>query len=465
MCGLTVCLAGYGQEQGDTGFRPISSLPFIYVADVLPDSVPQLSDSLFLAVARGLSFRVNRTELLPDDPFIRLYDEEIAPLLNEQNLCLYGIQVRGAASPEGPYDNNCRLARDRTLRLFEFLTARLVANSLCTPALLQRQEMVVEDYAYLLELMRRHHDPYYDEVSALLTRCGRDEACCKEALQRLHGGTVWSHLYRRYFPALRQARAVFFFVRRPDMQPLDGTPQRGHLLADSLQPRPRAPRALIPLTEQPAVRYTRRHLLALRTNLLHDAFYMPGFGWAPTANVQLEYYPLRGHYTYNLGFTFSNHRHWQSCEFFQVRDLRLEVRRYFRGGGRFLGTFLQAGMQGTDYGFGLDKERGWQGEGGGASLGIGHSLRLNRKGSLRLEFTFDVGCFLTRYDPYVYGNPVTHQENGYYYYDYTGKASDFKRRNQQLFWIGPTNAGIHLTYDILYRKKKPVAATEEGGAL
>ena len=39
---------------------------------------------------------------------------------------------------------------------------------------------------------------------------------------------------------------------------------------------------------------------------------------------------------------------------------------------------------------------------------------------------------------------------------YHGSISKFKERNHRFMWFGPTNAGIHLTYDIIYRKKKEV---------
>lgn len=75
---------------------------------------------------------------------------------------------------------------------------------------------------------------------------------------------------------------------------------------------------------------------------------------------------------------------------------------------------------------------------------------------MRLEFSASFGGFYTRFDPYVWGNPVTGDIDGLYYYNYHGNSSDFKKRNHSLTWFGPTNAGIHLTYDIIYRKKKPV---------
>ena len=63
-----------------------------------------------------------------------------------------------------------------------------------------------------------------------------------------------------------------------------------------------------------------------------------------------------------------------------------------------------------------------------------------------------VGYLTTKYDPYVWGNPITGAVDGKYYYDYTGKASRFKKRNHRFNWMGPTNLGVQLTYDIIYRK-------------
>jgi len=215
---------------------------------------------------------------------------------------------------------------------------------------------------------------------------------------------------------------------------------------------------------EPTLSYERRHLIAVRTNLIHDFLYVPQFGWAPGANIQLEYYPLRGHYTLNAGFTFISHRRWSQYKFFQVRDLQFEVRRYFKGGGTFIGPYLGAYVHGTVYGIGFSKTKGWEGEGGGGGFSVGYTCRLNRKGNLRLELSASMGFFFTRHDPYIYNHPYVGYDDGKYYYDYYGNADNFKKRNHQFTWFGPTNAGIHITYDIIYRKRKPVlSGWQKGG--
>lgn len=421
--------------------------PYLLLSPYSATTPPVVSDSLFHTLAVGVTFPVNRTSLLPADPFLMQLRDSLMPLLVRQQLRLRSVMVRGAASPEGAYLNNLRLSKARLQGLVDWLRATMPASLL--PDTLQT-DAVAEDYGRLLLMMKAEGDPDYQAVSELWADCDGDERCCKRKLQALRQGEVWRRLWKRYFPRLRQARLLLWATELPQLAslkpaPLNVTATRQEPLLTPWQP-------VAPAT----TRYERRHLLAVRTNLLHDFFYMPHFGWAPSANIQLEYYPLSGHYTYNAGFTFSNHRHWESQEFFQVRDLRLELRRYFRGGGRFLGPFLSAYAEGTIYGFGLDANKGWEGEGGGAGLGGGYVMRLNRKGSLRLELTLDLGFFLTDYDPYVYGNPITGDRDGDYYYDYKGNASSFKKRNHRFTWVGPTNAGIHLTYDIVYRKKRLV---------
>ena len=458
---MPLTITARAQQPGDTlRYRPMEKFPYVLRSPYEVQTPPAVSDSLFNALAKGLTFRVGRTEVASDDPFFIQLRDSLLPLFREQQLRLGLLMVRGAASPEGPLSFNRYLSQARMKRLLQWMDEHLPALAPDSVVM----EPVAEDYDGLLYLMQQESDPDYHPVQSICHSASTELQQIKRQLKALDGGRVWSRLLRHYFPRLRQARLLLWVIEAPQLADVKAYPRQvPAAMAYSAQP-------LQPLLQplpavEPATLYERRHLIALRTNLLHDFFYMPGFGWAPSANVQLEYYPLSGHYTYNAGFTFSNHHHWTSQEFFQIRDLRLELRRYFRGGGRFMGPFLSAYAEGTVYGFGLSETKGWEGEGGGAGLGGGYVMKLNRKGSLRLELTLDLGIFITKYDPYVYGNPITGDKDGDYYYDYTGNASQFNKRNRQFTWVGPTNAGIHLTYDIVYRKKRPVGYYSGKGGL
>ncbi len=435
-----------------TAFRKLPGVTFVLVSEDSEATPPHLSDSLFDAVAQGVRFKVNSTDLQKSDPFAALYLEQVVPWLKSQDMKLGQIYVKGAASPEGSYLNNVRLSRARTQRLIEFLCKDL--GQPCEGVPISAQS-VTEDYGLLVKMMQEADDPDYERVNALWLTCNGDEACCKQKLRALDNGKVWNRLLHQYFPALRQARVVLWFVRKeesrkPALEIISAKPWYTLLAVPATGMIPQKPVSAPVVAETPE----RQRLMAVRTNLVHDFLYVPQFGFAPGGNLQLEYFPSKGHYTFNAGFTFTNHRRWSEYKFFQIRDLQLEVRRYFKGKAAFKGPYVGVYAEGTIYGIGFGKTKGWEGEGGGGGLSLGWTWALNRKGNLRLEISANLGVFVTRYDPYVYGNPLTGEEDGLYYYDYHGNSSEFKPRNYIFTWFGPTNAGIHLTYDILYRKKK-----------
>jgi len=465
---MAACLPTFAQVPDARVYQQMEEFPFVIVSEDCTLPPPEISDSLFDAAARGIRFRVNRTELQPNDPFIPLYNERLVPWLKQHDMQLRQVYVKGAASPEGPYQNNVRLSRARTQRLIDFLNAGL-GQTIKVPI---SASSVTEDYALLVKMMGQAGDADHERVRQLWLDCGGDEACCKKRLMALDGGKVWARLLKQYFPALRQARVVLWFTRKMEasVKPVpiqtdvvenkaeEELPQ----VAELVVAKPEESAGMMAVAQQP-VRYMRRHLIALRTNLVHDLLYVPQFGFAPGVNVQLEYYPLRGHFTLNAGYTHTTHRHWNDYKFFQIRDLQIELRRYFKGGGKFIGPYLSLYGEGAKYGIGFSETKGWQGEGGGGGLSVGYTCRLNRKGSLRLELSASVGVFVTRYDPYIYNHPFVGHDDGLYYYDYYGNAANFQRRNYRFVWYGPTNAGLHLTYDIVYRKKRPVGYYDRKG--
>ncbi|MCR4918734.1 MAG: DUF3575 domain-containing protein [Prevotella sp.] len=460
----TLCVQTLAQGLDGAVYHQLKDFPFVIVSDDYVATPPTVSDSLFDAAAVGLRFKVNRTELQPTDPFIPLFRERLLPWLKTQDMELRQVYVKGAASPEGPYQNNVRLSRGRTARLIEFISREMgdkpdLANMVSASS-------VTEDYGLLVKMMGQAGDADYDRVRRLWLDCQGDEACCKRRLMALDGGRLWRRLLRQYFPQLRQARVVLWFARRqPPVAVVVAEQKQATGAFARVERRPEGVSLTVHEELNPTINisvapplpvYRRRHLIALRTNLLHDLFYMPNFGFAPGINAQIEYYPLRGHYTLNAAFTYTNHRRWSSHKFFQWRDAQLELRRYFRGGGVFTGPYLGLYAQGTVYGIGFSATKGWQGEGGGGGLSLGYVWPLNRKGNLRLELSASAGAFVTRYDPYIYNHPYVGRDDGLYYYDYYGNAANFQERNYRFTWFGPTNAGLHLTYDIIYRKKQRV---------
>lgn len=435
--------------------------PFMIVTPAdSTETAPSISEDDFYKMSASVIFKVNRTEIRNDDPFLTLYRNEILPLANERRLQLRKVFIRGAASPEGPYENNRRLGRARTQALINEIRKDLRDQYAGADF---EFSSITEDYAYLCLLMKENGDEDAEYVRRLCEMAGWKELTIKNQLMAARGGSLWKRLFKEYFPQLRAARVVLWFSECDEQhakeflsyrqqKPLDD-PAIAFAAAPVLA-QPQYALAPYYVQEQKDTLKTRRHLIAIRTNLVHDLFYMPKVGWTPSPNLQLEYYPLDGHWTANLGVTWGSYRFWERQQFFQVRDFQVEARRYFKGGGQFTGLYLGAFAHGDVYGIGLNGEKGWQGEGVGAGISAGYVLPLNRKGSLRMEFMLALGMFFSRFDPYVYGNPVTGDMDGDYYYNYLGSATDFVRRNHMLSWFGPTNLGIQLTYDIIYRKRQ-----------
>ena len=458
-----ICLTAFCNQAFAFGYDSDTEYPFIVVTSEDSETAPAFTDEEFYTISTGVVFEVNKSDIRPDDPFFALYQNEILPRINQQHLQLRKVFVRGAASPEGSYENNRRLGQLRSNALLDALRSQLRNQYVEMDA---EVSSITEDYGRLCYMMHEAQDPDYATVQGIYDRCQGNEPRIKQQLKAADGGRLWKRLLRDYFPRLRSAALILWFSRpNREHAPLSEITQLGSeglTLRPLPQPDSLCYRPLGPANwTEPVIEYSRRHMLAFRTNLAHDFFYMPQFGFASAPNYQLEYYPLDGHYTYNVGLTWGTHRHWDTREFFQVRDVQLEVRRYFRGHGDFTGLYADVYAHGNKYGIGLSPTKGWQGEGGGAGIGAGYVWPLNRKGNFRLEVMAAAGFYMTLFDPYVYGNPVSGTEDGDYYYYYFGSASSFKKRNHRFTWVGPTNFGIQLTYDILYRRAK---VTKKGDA-
>ena len=193
-----------------------------------------------------------------------------------------------------------------------------------------------------------------------------------------------------------------------------------------------------------------RPVLGVSTNLLYDITYIPGYGLTSIPSFSLEYYPARSrHFTFGIDLEWPMWQHWDTHRFLQINNIALWARRYFPAReDRFRGFYLQAGANATRFGIGWDAH-GWEGEGLGASLGLGHKWLLGRS-RLFIDCGAALGVFYAQHDPYVYGNDATRR----YYYDYSGDPDQFRARNQRFFWAGPTRIYLSFGIDLFNRKRR-----------
>ena len=410
-------------------------------------------------VSGKVIFPVNKIVIPKESPFIREFVEKTLPKMQQRNAQIARMEIVGTASPEGSRQHNKWLSEKRNQALVDTISTLLELPKDI------KSEIVIEDYAELMRMLEENNDPYFKTIKPVYDRYKNNEEQLKRSLRYLDKGRVWRYILNKYYPDLRTAK-VKLYVHFPAYKSQAEIDAEALKKAQEEEERMKTAQVFeapqdstaeeVMTVDSTVVERERVHILSLKTNLLHDAFWMPNYGMAPAVNIHAEYYPLNGHYTYNAAFMFPYYHRWSHHKFFQIRDYELSVRRYFKpakdDNAEYLGWYVGAYGHFAKYGIGLNKEKGWQGEGGGAGLEVGYVINISRNKRWRLEFSAGLGYFYTRFDPYVYGNPVLDEEDGKYYYDYTKSARDFKKRNHQSSFLDPTHLGVTLTYDLLYRR-------------
>lgn len=295
------------------------------------------TDSLFIHNSRPINFVADRIDINERDR--RWITDTLIPAL--QSLGDRGIVLgRAAASPEGPTPNNRRLARGRRASVDALLGHYGISSDRI------RYDVITEDYAMLRSLMQLRHDARVTVLDSLMQRYeGRDDLL-KGAMKRHDGGRLWKSLLREYFPQLRAVRIMAIdealAVLEEPVFPQPGTGGTASALGlDSMPPLrslvpayrgtglpsaslvPLGPLAFLPLPTSavPQVCCPRREVLSVKTNLLFDFAYMPGYDrFCPIPNVAIEFYPLHGHFTYGLSFDGPWWQHYDAHKYFQVRN-------------------------------------------------------------------------------------------------------------------------------------------------
>lgn len=175
----------------------ITALFLGFVKDM--DAQVKTTDSVFVRNSRAINFVVNKINVSAADR--RWIKEQLVPqltALGENGLVL----GRAAASPEGPYGNNRRLANERRASVSTLLRHYGVSSSRI------RYDVVPEDHALLHTMMQLKNDPWLPVVDSLATHYDGRLAQLKEAMKRHEGGKLWRHVLKEYFPQLRAVRIM-----------------------------------------------------------------------------------------------------------------------------------------------------------------------------------------------------------------------------------------------------------------
>lgn len=468
-----------------------SQYPFLIITKDTVKSLPRFSDEDFYNYSTGVLFQVNKTDVRPDDPFILNYQRNIVPLVNEKHLQLRKLFVRGAASPEGSYENNRRLGQARTSALLAELQRSLQYQYLNVE---KEISSVTEDYGYLCILMKQAGDADYKRVKAVYDECQGDEVCCKTRLMALDGGALWNRLLKQYFPKLRAARVILWFsepdeehapvvITRVDTIIYDAPVHitRVDTICDTTYLR----RTIIiedenirPCCDDDCANWTandsilRHPVLALKSNLLFDL--------ATFVNAEVEV-PIARRWSVLAEVTWpwwlqKSHYNW--CN--EMGALSLEGRLWFRPWERhsdykdwkqsrraplqgwFMGWYAHAGYYDLqDFKFTGKQYHGRQGEFLGGGLTFGYSSRLSNH--WRMEFSLGLGAVYNQYRKYhLHAGDEDHIEHPLWnageqhIYRDTPEGEDLHK-----WWIGPTKLKVSLSYLIYKRCKGPKGSVKQ----
>ncbi len=370
---------------------------------------------------------------------------------------LVGIEVISHSSPEGKYEHNMELSKKRSATMSEYMRGtypELVDIMRINPdgeSWDKIREFILADTCLSKETIKRIID-LIDSDYALSTKKWR----MKIALgQDPAVGDVYKYIYDKYYTLARYsgisviAKAYKVVPVRVPVQ-VESVEETPGFEADTVITGALLPVPMDTIEKAPADSLLRIPVLSLKTNLLYDAFFIPGYRYSPIVNAELEYYFPRRNWSIMAGMEFPWWSKDEDHYYFQMRDYQLEGRKYLAKGHDHNGHYLSIYGMYNLYDFCIDKEngRGVQGEGAGLGIGYGYVLPISKDNRWKLEFFLKAGYYESHYDDYEITTPY----NGKYYYMWKGNPDDFIPRNQRFRWLGPTGLGVTISYDLIMRR-------------
>lgn len=183
-------------------FKPV----FVYTPPTASgDKIIQLEGKAFV------DFPVNRTEIYPDyrkNPVeLKKIISTVDEVKNNKDASVQEIFLKGFASPEGPWDNNVRLAKGRTQALKEYVRAQYdFPNSIF------KTDFDPEDWQGLKDSVENSILPARKEILALIDE--KMDPDKKDALLRQRFPNDYAYILNNIYPALRHTNYVITYKVR-----------------------------------------------------------------------------------------------------------------------------------------------------------------------------------------------------------------------------------------------------------
>ena len=414
-----------------------------------------ISDSTYVSTDyTEIHFRVNKSDLdidYMDNAYALLHLDRVVDSIGIENIS--AIEIIAQSSPDGSLERSTQLTEHRSKSMLKYMYEVF-------PDLRDKISMntVTESWENLAMYVAQDPNLEEDTRDKILSIIDSDKLSVATKKSRLKStlgknpktGDVYKYLTTYYYPVIRNSGIYILHMLEPDEPEFHKDPERPYLVETAPNPsdityQPQMP----PLPEEPP---RKRPLLAVKTNLLYDAFFKKDMGWAPIYNIEAELYPTEnGRWTWLLEYDFPWHSVPSKHQFLQILNLQFEGRRYFKRASHHTGHYLSAYIGANKYDVCFDSKNGhgYQGEGAGLGLGYGYVWPLGKKPDTRwkLELFIKGGVYMSLYDPYTFDATK-------YYYDWYDDPSLFIRRNMIFRWLGPTGVGATISYDLIHKKVK-----------
>ena len=396
-----------------------------------------------------IHYRFDRTDIDPEYRDNRNSTELLKQHLQDASR-IDSIIIHVYSSPDGVYEYNARLARQRAAAaetLIRQLTGSAQTNAQGSTSI--RTVIVAENWSGLQRLVQERYTRHdRSKVLDILEAENISEATRKWRLQQLDNGYTWNYMLRHYMPELRNATVITLRMKPEDPLPtlvpmcaraVTMNPDDGPIRPKpATEPTPSGIQTIQPTPQQPTVtpadgptgtedttaaaKPSMIPLYALRTNLLVPALNIGaevplGERWSVSADY---YYPWIWPSKMNrncfefLGWSVEG-RYW----FGRDRQPQQRLR------GHSVGLYAAAGY--------YDFERNYQGQQGefvSTGLDYTYAMGIGRRKRLNLEFTLALGYIRSWGRNYTVPGPggELYPEPGTVIFDY----------------VGPTKAAVSL---------------------
>ena len=386
-----------------------------------------------------IDFRVNSTVIdsAYSDNAARMQEmlEFLRTIRQDSTINIIEVSFCGAASPEGSYQLNRKLAQGRLSALEKFIRSEVdIPDSLIT----YNNSYIPWDY--LKSQIEDSGLIRKDEVITILEEEARlvdyhhpnthiDNRVVK--LRALDGGKVWQHMNNLFFEQMRNACAAFVTYKK-ELPPI----QVSVIVPDTIKVEPIVEAVeIVPDTTAivetviPEIEEWNRKL-HLKTNAI-------GLGMA-IANVAAEV-DLAKHWSFTLPVYYSAWDYFKSTIKFRTFAVQPEFRYWFNENNQKF--FIGAHFGYAQYNVAVDGDYRYQDHGGkspalGGGLSVGYRMPISKNDKWHIEFTLGAGVYGLHYDKFYNVN--------------NGKLIETYRKT---YW-GIDNAAVNISYRFDLKKRK-----------